>query len=137
MICNLLAIATMLIAGVFMALMDLNAHGKRGESPEDTWTYKWKTPLIESVKRPWYYLGLYKPQFIERFPYSSTALVWLTDAWHRHKKLFLLSYSTVIALRPEITPWGALDALILNAIMIAAFNVVYHWRQIFGKKKVQ
>ena len=31
---------------------------------------------------PWYYLKLFKPEYKERFWYSSTALVFITDFWH-------------------------------------------------------
>lgn len=33
-------------------------------------------------KRHWWYLGLYKPNNIEAFPFSSTILVFTTDGWH-------------------------------------------------------
>lgn len=131
---NWFAIGLMAISGAMMALMDLNAHGKKGKDPADTWPDKWRVDKsgnpIPNNKRPLKYLKLYRPKFKEKFPYSSTFLVWLVDPWHRHKKIFMATLFGAIALRPEITMWGALDALILNVILLIAFNLVYHWRQI-------
>ena len=47
---------------------------------EQGWTAKWVYPLEPYVKK-WYHFGVY-PHSKERFPYSSTLLVWLTDAEH-------------------------------------------------------
>ena len=41
--------------------------------------------VIESKQAPWYYLYIYKPKYIEAFPYSSTFLVFLTQGWHLAK----------------------------------------------------
>lgn len=46
----------------------------------EAWTAKWQYPL-----RPfsgWWYAGLYLPKYAERYPYSSTLLVWTTDREH-------------------------------------------------------
>ena len=51
----------------------------------DTWENKYKLVDDEPVpelKKPWYYFGMYKPEYKERFPFSTTALVALTDRWH-------------------------------------------------------
>ena len=47
---------------------------------EQGWTAKWAYPLEPYVKK-WYHFGI-NPKHKERFPYSSTLLVWLTDAEH-------------------------------------------------------
>lgn len=44
---------------------------------------------VNAVQPEWYYFG-YLPRYKERFPYSSTALVFLTDAWHLFKALMLM-----------------------------------------------
>ena len=36
-----------------------------------------------STTKHWWYFGLYKPKFPEKFPFSTTVLVFLTDRWHR------------------------------------------------------
>ena len=46
----------------------------------DGWTARWPYPLQDYEPR-WYHFGIH-PKHKERFPYSSTLLVWLTDAEH-------------------------------------------------------
>jgi len=45
------------------------------------WTAKWKYPL-EDYKPRWYYFGIIKPKHKERRAFSSTLLVFTTDAEH-------------------------------------------------------
>lgn len=55
-----------------------------------TWTNKYKKidgKLITNTKRLWYYVGLYKPAYVEKFPYSTTIFVSLTDNWHRWESI--------------------------------------------------
>ena len=81
--------AFLILAGLFNHLMDREEElgGKKA-----SWTNKYKlnrfgTPEYTN-KRPWYYLGLHKPKYKERFPYSTTILVSLTDLWHLLQFLF-------------------------------------------------
>jgi len=92
----LLALCVILIA-LSKAMADLIE--ERGG--KDTWHRKWDTEIgkigklvFKPSERKWYYLWLYKPIFQERFPYSSTILVGLTDHWHswntlRHASTFM------------------------------------------------
>lgn len=45
----------------------------------------------------WWYFGLYKPSREERFPYSSTILVWVTDGWHFFNFITYTAYETMAA----------------------------------------
>ena len=56
---------------------------------QDGWTAKWQYPLHEYQKK-WYHFGL-KPKHEERFPFSSTMLVWLTDAEHFYQAIQTVS----------------------------------------------
>jgi hypothetical protein len=47
----------------------------------ESWSRKYHKDLIEPTKK-WYYFGLYVPFYEERFAFSSTFLVWLTDGEH-------------------------------------------------------
>lgn len=70
-------------------------------NPNKSWMYKWKTSAdvrIVCTKSPWYYLGLYKPDYVEKFPYSSTVLVFTTDGWHGLKWLTFTCYEVLIVL---------------------------------------
>lgn len=59
----------------------LNSNGKKGG-----WRNKWKKDqegfLIPAQKSPWYYFGLVQPEYKERFMYSSTIFVFITDGEH-------------------------------------------------------
>lgn len=46
----------------------------------EAWTAKWQYPLRQFSG--WWYAGLYRPKYAERYPYSSTLLVWTTDREH-------------------------------------------------------
>lgn len=71
----------------------------------NSWTNKWAAPWPQPAHRRWYYFG-YKPAYRERFAYSSTLLVWLTDAEHFFQcckfrcieiALFLISWQIALA----------------------------------------
>jgi hypothetical protein len=71
-------------------------------NPMKSWKNKWAIPYPQHMMPYWWYFGFY-PRYKERFPYSSTLFVWLTDAWHLFKALMLacimlaiVSYSVVI-----------------------------------------
>lgn len=46
----------------------------------------------------WWYLGLYKPKYSEKFPFSSTILVFLTDKWHRWQFYMLRCFYLAMSL---------------------------------------
>jgi len=77
----------LVIAGLFKGRLDATADtGKK----TDSWKNKYEldtngTPLPTESKNHWWYYGLYKPNYAERFPLSSTALVFLTDDWHKYQ----------------------------------------------------
>lgn len=81
MICFVRFIVAMIlifVSGKMKAKADTISH-----DPSNTdWINKYKKPLTISEVIPWYYFGIKKPKFVEAFPYSSTALVFLTDKWH-------------------------------------------------------
>jgi hypothetical protein len=48
---------------------------------ENSWVNKWAAPWPQPYVKRWYHFGVH-PKFKERFPYSSTFLVFSTDAEH-------------------------------------------------------
>lgn len=64
-------------------------------------------PLIASktTKKQWWYFGLHKPMYVERFPYSSTVLVFLSDKWHWHNFLQYRYYYISMVLFIPIELW--------------------------------
>jgi hypothetical protein len=46
----------------------------------------------------WWYLGLYKPTYPEKFPFSSTVFVFITDRWHLSQFIMLRCFYLAIAI---------------------------------------
>lgn len=87
MIYAIIAIIAVLvfIAGYCNGTMDFI---KKFNLDSESWLNKWELDENGKVKPARYYkyyLGLFKPEHEEHFPYSSTILVFLTDAWHLMK----------------------------------------------------
>ena len=57
-------------------------------NPLESWKFKWSSDYPQKIETKWYYFG-YLPRYKERFAYSSTVFVFLTDAWHLFKALML------------------------------------------------
>lgn len=87
-------------------------------------------------KAPFYYLWLYKPEYVERFPYSSTFLVMLTDAWHFANFVGHLSFSFVIGLCLGIigtTSWLWVGYATVVVMAISGFGFTFCYDFIFIK----
>jgi hypothetical protein len=92
-ILSVISIILLVIAFKSKALMDLSGADKfKGEDYNKNRSYtsdnKWLLPYTPGIRSIWY-LWLYKPKYREAFPYSSTALVFLTDYWHKMQFYFL------------------------------------------------
>ena len=72
------------------ALVDL-------EIKETEWHKKYDFTKPGTTKH-WWYFGLYTPTFPEKFPFSTTVLVSLTDRWHRAQFFMLRSFYLAISL---------------------------------------
>lgn len=73
------------LAGVFKGKLD-------AISDSGVKTKEWRNKYdFTKRKNHWWYFGLYKPVYSEKFPFSSTLLVSLTDRWHR-TQLFMLRF---------------------------------------------
>jgi len=119
----LISIAAVLNAG--MDLMIIRRFRLDGMfwDPHKSWIKKWK-----SIVRPyeyWYYLGLYKPTYQERFPYSSTFLVFLTDGWHLFKSLFLVCFVLAIVYYEPIL--GFWDPVLFYLAYTTVFTYFYQY----------
>lgn len=88
----ILTILFLSISFVFKAFMDTSDKGgfkKVFLNKSNSWLDKYKNPLQPYKYIPWYYFGTIKPEYRERFPFSSTALAFLTDFWHLSQFIFL------------------------------------------------
>lgn len=130
------AVILLAIAGYFNGVMDHLQFHYSEYNPANTWKNKYKKDaegnIIPNTKKPWYYLGLYKPQYVESFPFSSTALVSFTDPWHRYKLLCFASLRTALILvlatgtsYNTITYIGTWVGL--WAIQALGFHIKYTW----------
>jgi hypothetical protein len=77
----------LVLAGLFKGRLDATADtGKKTESWKNKYEVNPDGTLVPiESKNHWWYYGLYKPNYAERFPLSSTALVFLTDDWHKYQ----------------------------------------------------
>jgi hypothetical protein len=69
-------------AGVFKGKMDALADE---EMKVADWQRKYD--FTKDFKWHWWYLWFHRPAFPEKFPFSSTILVFLTDRWHMNQFL--------------------------------------------------
>ena len=112
----------LLLAGHFKGKMD--AVADEGIKNLD-WSKKYNFTKLRG--KPWWYFGLYEPKFPERFPFSTTILVFLTDRWHRNQFFMLRCFYLIMAILIS----SNLLIILLNAFVIMpvlvgiAFEVSY------------
>jgi hypothetical protein len=75
---------SLIIAGYFKGRLDAIADsGKKNSDWRNKYLLDDEGFLVPTtMKNHWWYFGIYTPNFAEKFPFSSTALVSLTDDWH-------------------------------------------------------
>lgn len=117
----MITIILIVIAAILNASMDVvstkwvksffNKHLKKYEqffNPQLSWRNKWKNG---------------DPSQGERFPLSSTMLVFLTDWWHLAKSSMILSFCISIVFYVPI--FGLIDILLFFIIFGVVFEVFY------------
>ena len=89
------------------------------------WLRKWEVPPIKGFNH-WWYCKLHTPKAKERFPFSSTILVFLTDAWHFFNWIQYRCFHLALALLIS-NDIKTILILILVAPIIqgVAFQIVY------------
>lgn len=122
-----ICIILIVFAGLAKAVMDFSADSGEKNS---TWENKYEQP-VQVYFNHWYYFGLYKPKYKEKFPYSSTLLVWITDRWHFAQRLFLTSIYYVISIcfcKAWALNWVYLHGIaliVLPIILGVSFEILY------------
>ena len=96
--------------------------------PLVSWKNKYKTPLTP-FKPKWYYPVL-APKLEERFPFSSTMLVFLTDAWHLLKSTMIVCICLAITVSPYFEVWY------YNVGMFIAYGLVWNGAFNLGYNKL-
>ena len=128
----MISLVLMVLAGALNAVMDKIAFNFGSSIFKNlnpmfwdvrvSWKNQWRWPL-----RPyssWYYFGLYTPRYKENFPYSSTFLVWATDAWHLAKALMLACIGLAIGFHTPVVNWFV-DGLVMVTVFTITFTGFY------------
>lgn len=103
------------------------------------WRNKWEIAsngfsLIPESKKKWYYLWIFTPDFVERFPFSSSLFVFITDGWHLLQMLQFLFIFTAFGIAYDcgLSYPTFLDekhffliGLFFHAIFLAGFHLTY------------
>jgi len=136
----IIALVLIIIASLSGAMMDIIQFRYSSKlpskwNPKNSWKNKWKlnylySPMI-TLKTPWYYFGIYKLEFVERFPYSSTLLVSFTDAWHMFKSIKLNSIFIAFAISMNIPYIEMVYVFFINRIL---YGLIFEYT--FSKFKV-
>lgn len=124
-----------ILAAILNVIMDWSSEGKLSGywNKAEGWKYKYKgwvrtgnnkwTNKITNT-RYWYYLGLFKTTYPERFPFSTTILVFLTDGWHLCQFLYNRTWQLAIVLLLN-PPHPLIMYLFIGAIYGMVFEFIY------------
>lgn len=136
-IITLISVALLLaLAGHFKGRMD-------GIADEGIKNLDWheKYDFTKSgYTKHWWYLGLYHPRFPERFPFSSTVLVFLTDRWHRNQFYMLRCFYFAIGLliTTKIIPLLIITLIVMPILVGVFFEASYgDTRDKYQEKKLK
>ena len=123
----------LILAGISKSFMDLSSENNiplKGNfwNKSKSWKSKWKTKgtmLVKASKGDnWWYLGIINPRYKERYPFSSTALVFTTDFWHLSQGFFLKFIILGVYFLP--TMYNPLtDLIIAYVVMLIPFELTY------------
>jgi hypothetical protein len=129
-------LAFLMLAAFFKGRLDAVAD----EDIKDAeWVNKYDFTKPSKTKH-WWYFGLYTPKFPERFPFSATALVFLTDRWHFNQFMVLKCFQGAIAflIAGNVFTWFLLTFVIFPFINGFVFELTYEdYRKKLRKKYKQ
>jgi hypothetical protein len=125
-----LTILFLMLAGIAKGYLDYYADSG---IKDKQWPNKWENINEGWSKKDlrryhWWYLGLYTPKWHrERFPLSSTILVFLTDKWHLAQLIMLRFMYLAIAINctENIYIMLALSFLVFPIILGVPFEIIY------------
>lgn len=135
MIMYLLILVCVFLARAFKAAADRISEGSFNKdywSKDVSWKNKWKLfdgELRFNDKKLWYYLWLYSPRFVERFPYSSTFFVSFTDGWHLMNMFRYLFWILSVGFAMHYDPYRIwlVDILFVWMSGLVGFTVFYDY----------
>jgi len=139
----IIAILILLLAPLNV-LMDWSSEGKFNSdywNKNDGWWRKYKTipwtPSNITDKKftlyryipKWYHFG-FAPKHAERFPFSTTIFVFLTDGWHLAQFLFYSTWQLIIALTISVNGqedwyYKLIAFIIIKTMFSVTFELIY------------
>lgn len=133
MITPILILALLAFAGYFKGKMDAIADD--GIKQLD-WSKKYNFTK-PGMANHWWYFGFYQPTFPERFPFSTTVLVFLTDKWHLCQFFMLRACYLAIALALWPSAYGLvlLPFIVFPIILGVFFEISYRSSRIKYNRK--
>jgi len=116
-----LSIFFLVLAGIAKGYLD--AIADKGVKT-DEWRNKYD---FTRNKNHWWYFGLYKPRYSEKFPFSSTLLVALTDKWHRAQLIMLrfMYLAVAVALTQNLFGIILLSFAVFPIVVGMPFEIIY------------
>jgi hypothetical protein len=122
------------LGGISKSFMDLSSENNmplKGYywNKSESWKSKWKThnghmPVLAEKGDNWWYLRIINPRYKEKFPFSSTALVFATDFWHLSQGFFLkFVILGVYLFPPVVNPY--IDIILVYVSMLIPFELTY------------
>jgi len=119
--CTMWQVVLVVLAGVCKAIVDkISFHyytsifrnlRHRFWCPSESWKNKWMGGIKDNG---------------ERFLFSSTILVWVTDAWHLFQKLeYSFLFLAIVFYRPMINM--VIDFMLLYCVFTLVFEIFFRW----------
>lgn len=112
------------IAFIINAFMDLSSQNVLGKTnywnKSKSSVLKYKSP-IEIYSKKWYHFGI-EPKYKEKFPYSTTWFVFLTDGWHLLKFFFINCFMLIIFI---LSDYNLLLVALCKVAQWVGFSTIY------------
>ena len=117
----ILSVLLAISSGIFNAVTDLSSEGKlKGNKYYWNKNYSWQNKWQNGNKSEG-----------ERFKFSSTILVFITDAWHLFNLLFRVSFATLytlLGLLISTSLWYLFGCLIAYIIFATSFHIFHTYK---------
>ena len=131
-----ICIVLLIVSAYAKGLMDISGMDGFGvdniKNRSDSWRLKYATDehgWLKPYLKKWYHPRWWTPKFEEKFPFSTTIFVFLTDYWHFTQFIFLNSYALVLSYFIYSTfnnLWAFLIAfLVIKVTYGIGFNLAY------------
>lgn len=117
-------IILLILAFMAKAIMDISAMDGFNSyywNKTESWENKYAFPLVKDYKH-WYYFGIMKTKYKERFFMSTTFFVAFTDGWHLAQFVFLNCIFMAIAINTDYIIISFIGIRLLYAII---FNSIF------------